>query len=191
MSAFSDRVLLALGAGFRRNAGPLLAPLVEALTDPVARTDELAGTTAAGWPVAFDLDRTDPAWIAQLVGVTPDPTLTPEQQREVIRTRPTWRAGTYRALLESIRTALTGLKRVQVSERDPNPWHAVIRVYESDYKPGTTRDTITALAERHRPAGMTFTYVFFPPHAYQEAEDVAGTYAEAEATAGTYENAEE
>jgi hypothetical protein len=191
MSVISDRVIRSLGAGFRRHAGPLLTPMVESLTGPVVETEELTRPTAAGWATMFDLDSTIPVWIGQLVGVIIDPTLAIEEQREIIRTRPAWRAGTHGALIASLRTALTGQQRAHISERDPDPWHAVISVYESDYRAGVTRETIRELAERHRPAGVTFEFVFVPPAAYQEAEDTAGTYAAAEATAGTYDTAEE
>ncbi|WOF23849.1 hypothetical protein N8K70_03975 [Microbacterium betulae] len=191
MTAISARVLQGLGSGFRRNAGHLLPPLVTALTAPTAPADDLTTTTPAGWAAMFDLDAGNPAWLAQLVGIPADPTLTAQQQRDVIRDRGAWWGGTYQALLAAIRTVLTGEKRVEVAERDPDPWHVGIRVYESDYGPGVTADTIRALAERHRPVGITFEYTFYPPRSYQESEDVAGTYADAEVLAGTYRAAEE
>ncbi|WP_221585547.1 hypothetical protein [Microbacterium sp. G2-8] len=187
----ADRVLAGLGASFRRHAGEHLTPLVESLTAPVAGTDELVALTPDGWAAAFDVDGPQPGWLAQLVGINPDPTLTPEEQRTIIRTRPGWSRGTYKALLASIRSALVDTRRVFVDERDTGAWHATIRVYESDFAPGTTQATIRALAERHRPAGVTFDFEFYPPHSYQEAGDVAGTYETAEATADTYATAEE
>jgi len=187
----AERVAAGLGAGFNRNAGPLLLPLIEALTGPVAGTDALLAPTGRGWVNAFDIDGNAPAWLAQLVGVRPDPTLTPTQQRDIIRSRAAWVTGTYRALLATIRSALTAEKRVVIDERDAGAWHATIRVYESDFAVGTTQQTIRDLAERHRPAGMTFDFVFYPSFSYAEAELTAGTYAEAELTAGTYADVEE
>lgn len=187
----ADDVLDGLAGGVEQTAGVLLRPLVEALLEPVTVTSEAMTLTPEGWAVAFDLDGTHPQWIAQLVGVTADPTLSPESQREVIRSRAAWATGTYRALVASLRSALRGEKRVVIDERDAGAWHTTISVYESDYAAGTTQDTIRALAELHRPAGVAFDFVFFPPHAYAEAELTAGTYAEAELTAGTYRDAEE
>lgn len=186
-----DNVIGGLSGGVEKTAGGLLRPIVEALLEPVVITDQAMTTTPDGWATALDLDGTHPQWIAQLVGVTADPTLSPESQREVIRSRAAWSTGTYRALVASLRSALRGEKRVIVDERDAGAWHATISVYESDYATGTTQDTIRALADQHRPAGMAFDFVFYPPHAYAEAELTAGTYAEAELTAGTYQDAEE
>lgn len=187
----ADRVATGLGAGFNRNAGELLRPLIEALTDPVAVTDVLVTPVAGGWVDAFDIDGAAPAWLAQLVGVRPDPTLTPDQQRDVIRSRAAWVTGTYRALLAAIQSALVSEKRVVIDERDSGAWHVTIYVYESDFAAGTTQESIRALAEEHRPAGMTFDFVFYPSFSYAEAELAPDTYAEAELTAGTYADVEE
>ncbi|WP_156759567.1 hypothetical protein [Microbacterium karelineae] len=187
----ATRVLAGLGASFRRHAGEHLSPLVESLTGAVAETDELVSLTPDGWAAAFDIDGPRPGWLAQLVGIVSDPTLTTEQQREIIRTRPSWSRGTYKALVASIKTGLINLRRVVVDERDTGAWHATISIYESDFASGTTQATIIALAERHRPAGVTFDFVFYPPHSYGDAENTAGTYDTAEATAGTYDTAEE
>lgn len=186
-----DDVLDGLTGGVQKFAGDLLRPLVEGLLDPVVLTDAALEVTPGGWAAAFDIEGTHPEWLAQLVGVIADPVLTPDQQRDVIRSRAAWQIGTYQALVASIRSALRYERRVTVVERDGSAWHATIRVFESDFAPGTTQDTIRELAERHRPAGMTFDFVFFPPAAYAEAELAAGTYAEAEMTAGTYSTAEE
>lgn len=187
----ADRVVDGLGAGLGRNAGDLLRPLVEALTEPVAVTDVLVTPVAGGWANALDIDGSAPAWLAQLAGVRPDPTLTPAQQRDVIRSRATWATGTYRALVATIKSALVSEKRVTIDERDAGAWHATIHTYESDFAATTTQQTIRVLAERHRPAGVTFDFVFYPAFSYQEAELAADTYAIAEETAGTYADVEE
>ena len=186
-----DRVVDGLGAGIREAAGDQLRPLVEAFLSPVLATESVLEVMPEGWPAAFDIDGPVPQWLAQLVGVVADPSLTAAQQRAVIRSRAAWSLGTYRALIATLQSALIDERRVIIDERDAGAWHATIRVYESDYAPGTTRDTIRELAERHRPAGMTFDVEFFPSRSYAEAELDAATYAEAEMNDHTYADTEE
>lgn len=187
----TDRLIDGLGPGFVRLAGPLLAPIVAALVADVEGTDAMLTAPDGRWPALFDLELTaDPGWLAQLAGVPVDPTLDVDQQRALILDRPAWATGTYVALLAALKGALIGLKRATIAERDLSPWHATITVYESDYAPGMTQQRLQALAEAHRPAGMTFDYVFFAPTSYGAAELDAETYADAESTAGTYADAE-
>lgn len=184
----ADRVLDGLGNGIRQYAGPLLDPLVEALVEPVAETDELLAARPGGWVGAFDLSTPHPAWLAQLVGVKTDSILSAAEQREIIQTRPGWAVGTVRALVASLRTVLVAQQRVLIAERDTSPWHATISVYETDFAPTTTRAVIEAIAERHRPAGFTFDLVVYPPSSYHLAESTAGTYVDAEGS--SYQAAE-
>lgn len=188
---FADDILDGLGPAFNRLAGDQLQPLVTALTADAETAAAAMSPTEDLWPALFDLhETTSPAWLAQLAGVQVDPTLSIARQRELIIDRPEWATGTYRGLVATLRTVMTGQRRVFVAERDLSPWHATITVHVSDFADGVTPESLEALAETHRPAGMTFTYVYLAATSYGAAELDAGTYAEAEATAGTYADAE-
>lgn len=188
---FGERVLDGLGPGFARNAGPLLEPFVSALTADVETADAMLTPTEDLWPALFDLASTfSPGWLAQFAGVRIDPTVDVERQRELILTRPGWATGTYVALRAALKERLAGLQRVFIAERDTSAWHATITIPESDFAPGTTQELLEAIAESHRPAGMTFDVIFLAATSYGAAEISATTYATAEATAGTYADAE-
>jgi len=186
----SADALAGLGPTFAAQAGELLAPLVEAMTAPgeiAAESLELAGS---GWAAMLDVHKAaDLVWLAQLTGATLDPG-NPAQQRAQLLAHEAWSRGTVRALRASLETALTGLKRVLISEREDNPWRTSIRVYESELPPGTTIDDIAAIAERNRPAGITFSCAVITEESYASVEVSAETYAAAEASAGTYATAE-
>lgn len=158
MTAFSDRVVDALGPAIAAHAGALLEPLVDGLTREVAATDDLLGTAGDDpWPVAFDLDATPhPAWLGQAAGTRVPAGLTLQQQREYIRDRRAWRRGTPAAIKAAVATALRGSKRVELVERDGSPWRLTVKVYNSEVPNGDTAPVLAA-ANTQKPVGNIVT----------------------------------
>jgi hypothetical protein len=157
-SAVAARVLDALGDAFRKHAGPVLDPLVDALAAPIADTDDRLVDTERGWAAAFDLDQTpDPAWLGAAIGSPVPPGLTVEQARTYIRDRPYWRRGTPAAIKAAAASLLAGFTRVDLIERDGSPWRLTLRVYAPGVPAGVSEADIAAAVAPQKPVGIVLT----------------------------------
>lgn len=176
MTTYTDRVIDGLGPAFTDRAGTLLRPLIDALTGPLATTDQLltAPTPTTQWPTLFDLDATPhPAWLGQTTGTRVPPGLTPEQARDYIRDRRAWRRGTPAAIRAAVTAQLRGSRRAELLERDGSPWHLTIRVYASEVPDGDTAP-LTAAAETQKPVGITLALDVLTGATYQHMTTTHG-----------------
>lgn len=185
------RVLEALGQTFRELAGPLLAPLVEGLAEPLEDTDTRFALTPRGWAQVYDLNTTpDPAWLGQAIGARIPAGLTVEQARSYISDRAYWRRGTPEAMRGALQPLLVGQRRVHFVERDGSPWALTVRVYEGEVAPGVTFDDLKAAAETQKPVGIVLTLDLAPSATYAHFADEHGpTYADVADDFPTYEAA--
>ena len=157
------RVLDALGPAFRDQAGPLLVPLVEALTSQLQVTDDMLAaaqsdpdTGAAGtWSRVFDLDLTPfPRWLGIATGSPVPAGYTPVQAREFVRDRGPWRRGTPGAIRGAARAHLVGTRRVELVERDGSPWRLRVRVYASELAYPGAAAAVAGEVAAHKPVGI-------------------------------------
>jgi hypothetical protein len=188
VSALGDRVLDGLGETFRKQAGPLLAPIVEALVAPAVAIDELLEPTAGGWARAFDLDTTTvPAMIGAATG-TPIPSgLTLEEQRAYLREQPGRRRGSAASIIAAARAAAPG-RQVDLFERLGSPWHLQVRLTGGANDAGTIA-AVEEAVQRQKPVGITLEVVVVAGATYQHMINHHGpTYAAQAAAFGTYED---
>ena len=153
-SKFTSRVLAALGETFRRRAGDLLEPVVEAYAETVVPTDELLEPVTGGWSRLYDLDQTPlPATLGAATG-TPIPSgLTITEQRTYLRDQPRRRRGSAASITAAARLAAPG-RRVDLFERQGSPWNLEVRLTGGAADP----DVIAAVEEavqRQKPTGIT------------------------------------
>jgi hypothetical protein len=150
--SFASRALEGMGAAFRRRAGSLLEPVITALSSGVDAADKVTGTDATPFPNVFHLDRTAyPAWLGQATGTPVPGGLTLEAQRAYVRERPNARRGTPKAIREAVKATLRGSRRVELSERNPDPDRVRVRVYSSEVVDLTVT---TAAAMSQKPVGL-------------------------------------
>jgi hypothetical protein len=162
MTAFADRALDAMGEAFRDRAGPLLPPIVEALTDPAADVDDLlAPTGPSDVPRWSDLDETPiPATLGAATGTRIPSGLTLEQQRTFLREQPARRRGSAASIAAAARAAAPG-RRVDLFERQGGAYGLEVRLT------GGTNDAATLAAVQaavalQKPVGITLTVTFAP-----------------------------
>lgn len=185
----ADRVLEALGQGFRDRAGTLVEPLVGALTEPLSEVDQLVQPTARGWGAALDLDATPaPAWYGNATGTQVPGGLTIEEQREYVRSRPRFRRGSPTAVKGAVAALLTGTRRVDLFERDGSPWHLRVRTYSAE-SAGVTDADIRTAAGTQKPVGITLDAEVALGASYDHHTAELASYDEFEATYSTYDEA--
>lgn len=149
-----QRVLDALGPGIASRAGPLLEPLVQALTSQLVEVSELVAE-GRGVEALYHLeDSPRPGWLGQWVGVAHDPTRTREQQIAAVRSRGQTR-GTPAALTGAVQALLTGDRVVQLDERDTSAYHLTLRVATVE-TPDVAAVRAAALAVK--PAGLVLAF---------------------------------
>jgi len=169
--AVADRVLAALGPGFADRAGPLLRPLVEALTSGLDEVDVLV-SGQDGWASAFDLATTPaPAWLGQLAGVQAPPG-TAEEQRDAVAARGPGR-GTRAAIVAAARSTLTGTRVLLFTERVGSAYHFRVASYAAE-----TADPAATLAaiQASKPAGLTFEYTTLAGQSWNDVRLTGATW---------------
>ena len=185
----ADRVLDALGEGFRDRAGALVEPLVDGLTEPLAEVDELVQPTDRGWGTVFDLDATPvPAWYGNATGTTVPGGLTIEEQREYVRSRPRFRRGSPTAVKGAVAALLTGTRRVDLFERDGSPWNLRVRTYSAE-STGLTEADLLAAAGTQKPVGITLSAEVALGASYDHHTAEHPTYEDFAATYTSYDEA--
>lgn len=113
--------------------------------------------TMPGWSRLADIDTT-PAkalgWLAQIVGVTLDPALDDDAQRERIRATDGFQRGTVGALVAAAQQYLTGAKQVVIHERVSDAYTLTVITYTAQ-----TPDSAAVLAAlvAQKPAGLILT----------------------------------
>jgi hypothetical protein len=177
-----------MGAAVRRRAGVLLEPVVNAFAAGVDRADRITGTDSAPWADTFHLDRTsDPAWLGAATGTPVPGGLTVEQQRAYVRDRPAQRRGTVGALKATVAATLRGSKRVEVSERNPDPDRVRVSVYSSEV---TDLAVTTAAAMSQKPVGLLLAVDVLTGATYAHMTATHGpSYADFTARFATYADA--
>lgn len=116
-----------------------------------------------GWSIMLDIDRIPDkglAYLAQYVGVRPNPTFSSAEQREQIRTTDGWNRGTVKSLIDALAPVLTGSKSVFVLERDTSAYHFTVVTYAAE-----TPDEAVALSRlvSRKPAGLVMDYFTISP----------------------------
>jgi hypothetical protein len=158
MTAFADRVLDALGPGFRDAAGDLLPEMIAALTDDAAAVDELltvpdGDLTSA--PLADLATSPYPGWLGQLAGLRVPAGLDLDEARRYIAGRGVSRRGTPTAIRTAAAGQLTGTGKVELRERDGSPWRLRVITYAAE-----TPDPAAVLAavQVEKPVGIALTH---------------------------------
>ena len=108
-------------------------------------------------------------WLAQLVGVTIPPDMSPELARAGIRDVAGWKRGTPNALRAAAGAYLTGDKTVFFRERDPtgaDPPYTLEVVTLDDETPDPA--AVEAALRRQKPAGIVLFYRVVTGWDYQE-----------------------
>lgn len=161
LRALAEEAYEALGPWARADEGTWdLLSYVASLVDSLAEIDELVRDTDEfiGWGRLLDVDATPGyalPWLAQFVGVTPLRGLSEDAQRTRIKEAAGFSRGTPAAIRAAARQFLTGLKQVDVFERDGSPWRFRIRTYRVETpNPQAVRDAVIAL----KPAGLVFVH---------------------------------
>lgn len=164
MSAFADRVISAIGPGMAERAGPLLLPIVEALTAAAAAVDDLLTVPEAplaSAPLTDAATTPYPHWLGQAAGLSVPPSLSVAAARAYITARGVSRRGTPGALIAAARSALTGgAGIVRLAERvGGDAYAATITTYASQ-----TPDpaAVLAAATQEKPVGLVLTHVVLP-----------------------------
>lgn len=185
----ADRVLEALGQGFRDRAGALVEPLVGALTEPLSEVDQLVQPTDRGWGAALDLGATPaPAWYGNATGTQVPGGLTIEEQREYVRSRPRFRRGSPTAVKGAVAALLTGTRRVDLFERDGSPWNLRVRTYSAE-SAGLTETDLLAAAGTQKPVGITLSAEVALGASYDHHTEEHATYEDFAATYTSYDEA--
>lgn len=158
MSAVGDRVLDALGVTFRKRAGALLPPVVEALADPLADVDDVVAPTAGGWARIVDLDTTtQPATLGAATGTQIPSGLDLEAQRTYLREQPNRRRGSAASIIAAARAAAPG-RTVELFERLGSPWNLEVRL-TGGVGDAPTLAAVREAVERQKPVGITLSVV--------------------------------
>jgi hypothetical protein len=186
--SFAARVLDGMGAAFRRRAGLLLEPLVDALSSGVDAAAEIVGMETAPYPTVFNLDTTAyPSFVGAATGTPVPGGLSLEGQREYVRERPNARRGTPRAIRAAVRATLRGSRRVQLVERDGTPDHVRVQVYNSEVSDLTAT---TAAAMSQKPVGLLLAVEVLSGATYAHMTTAHGpSYADFTARFPTYADA--
>lgn len=174
-----------MGAAAVERAGPLLDPLLVALTASLEATDAMVRDTGGGWPAAFDVDATpDPRWLASITGTQVPYGVSDATIRDAIRDRAAWRRGTPRAMLSAARTVFpVGL--ITLVERDGSPWRVTIRLYGAEATPADEARVLAAVATE-KPVGIVLAVEVVSGASYDHLEAEATTYPALAAMFPTY-----
>jgi hypothetical protein len=168
---------------FRQESTSPLRALCEALALPADALDELVrGEEIEGghppWALAVHAVHAPLwilPWIANLVGVEwhGEPT---EELRTLILDRPAFRRGTTQAMVEAMRTVLTGTRFVFAVERDTSPWRTTLLTLTAE-TPDAAEAYRRALAQK--PFGLVLTHTVTPGLTWAQS---TGTWAAAAPT---------
>lgn len=146
--------------------------------DDVVRDSEFG----VGWSREFDpAFAASPRWTAQLLGVVPPSGATAPEVRQLITDRPAFRRGTVGALVAAAVPFLTGLRTVEVYERDGGAYRVTVRTYTEE-----TPDPAEVLAAllAAKPAGLILTHEVVGMTSFAALEgEPAESYTALEATA--------
>lgn len=158
MSAVGSRILVALGATFRKRAGALVVPVVESLATPLAAVDGVVAPTARGWPRLFDLaTTTSPGTLGAATGTRLPPGLTLEQQRTYLAQQPARRRGSAPSIVAAARAAAPG-RQVDLFERLGSAWNLQVRLTGGSNDPAVIA-AVRAAVLLQKPVGITLDVV--------------------------------
>lgn len=139
-----------------------------------------------GWSIVVDVDRA-PAewlpWLAQLGGVRFLTALTESEQRAYIKTAPSQRRGSVRALKEAAKLSLTGTKTMYFTERHGSAYRLTITTLTSE-TPDPARLLEDVMAQK--PAGIVLTVTQSDGGDYITLRDTHQDYADVESTFSDY-----
>jgi hypothetical protein len=188
VTAVGERVLNAVGPTFRRRAGVLLEPLVEALAVPLVEVDELVEPTAGGWARVFDLDTTTaPSTLGAATGTLIPSGLTLEDQRAFLLEQPARRRGSADSIIAAARAAAPG-RQVDLFERLGSPWHLEVRLTGGADDPAVTA-AVRAAVELQKPVGITLDVVIVAGATFDHMRIHHGpTFDDQAAAFGTFED---
>jgi hypothetical protein len=168
---------------------PLLR-FVAAVTLALEEIDDLVRDSGdgPGWSAIVDIDRAPAdalAWLGQLVGVSPDASLSDSGQRERIRDVSGFRRGSRGALEAAAKRHLTGTRTVNIRERDTSAYHLTVTTYLGETP---DEDKTEAAIRAQKPAGLVLVYVVSSGATYGTLETTGMTYRQLRATYPTYEH---
>lgn len=133
-----EQLFYSLGFHVDDDTDGSLQKFCEALCDPIQPVYDLVREREdqAGWTIALDPENA-PAfvlpWLAQFVGVTPQPGWSEQHLREEIKHPTGWGRGTTESIRIATRSTLTGENPlVIIHSRTPGPGHTYVRVLASD-----------------------------------------------------------
>lgn len=188
MSELGDRVLAGLGETFRRQAGALLAPVIESFVGPAVDMDQMLEPMPQGWSRIFDATETPaPATLGAATG-TPIPSgLTLAEQRTYLVEQPGRRRGSAASIIAAARQAAPG-RQVDLFERLGSPWNLQVRLTGGASDPTTIENVRVAVA-RQKPVGITLDVIVVQGATYDHMRLHHGaTYTAQAAAFGTYDD---
>lgn len=162
---------------------PLLL-FCDALARQLQDVDDLARDRddgSPGWSAVMNAD-TAPAdwidWLAQFVGVAPNPAVSLAQKRVEAKAAVGWQRGTPAAMKAVVGRALAGGKQVTLIERNPTPYSLIVQVFEPDV-PGGDTEAVRRAALTQKPAGLILDFQVLPGATYGHMKAAHGpTYAD-------------
>lgn len=137
--------------------------------------------THIGWSLLLDVDRCPVEalpWLAQMIGMTLDTSLSEANQRQQISQAGNWKRGTLPAMQAAPAPYLTGSKAVIVRERydgsgNDAPYYMEVITFDAE-TPNPT--LVEAAVRKQKAAGIILTYVHLAGEDYQTVKDENATY---------------
>lgn len=160
-----------------------LGAMFEEISWYATETDDMPG-----WARLADVDTTPSkalGWLAQFVGVTLDPALDDDAQRDRIRMTDGFKRGTVGALVGAAQQYLTGQKTVIVRERDGDAYTLTVVTYTAE-----TPDSglVAAALLAQKPAGLILNYLTETGQDWATLVANSATWADVVAAYSTWED---
>lgn len=171
--------------------GPLTSYLT-GLSRPYELVEDWASDTPTevGWSLLLDPDRC-PAealpWLAQIVGLVLDTSLSEDDQRATIKATPNWKRGTPGAMRSAPLPWLTGTQSVVIRERYDGSGNDAPQDIEVITLSSETTDAakVEAAIRSQKPAGDRLVYVNSSGQDLQNVKDDYSTLADVKAAYAT------
>lgn len=182
-----ERAYKNLGPWARADENGHLLAYLKVLLDPLLDIDDIVrdSDTHVGWGTLMDVDAAPDwalPWLAQFVGVSTIVGMDAASQRLRIKQVAGFHRGTPAAIIAAAQQYLTGLRTVELYEREGSAWTFRLRTYLSETpNPQAVLAAVTAL----KPAGVVLIYEV---QEGLEIDDLVGTIDGLAGTIGSYSN---
>lgn len=183
--AVVQRVYDGLAAWARADEDGHLLDYVRALIEPLTEIVDIVEDSDAheGWGSLMDLDEVPGsalAWLAQFVGVELIASLDDTSNKIRIAEAAGFRRGTPSAIVAAAKQFLTGIRKVELYEREGDPWTFRLRTYDSETpEPEKVEAAVLSL----KPAGLILVYEI---QQGVEIDGLTGTIDEQPSTIASY-----